>query len=185
MAISRISSNMVNEIHMLADITVGKGLVTQSEIISAIDSELSYVIKKNDENVIIGFSLNEKINSDILTSIYKRCDETFGNLKDTMNDMTSIVNLSALGIMPQYQRHGYGRLLFQTVISIFKAKYDCITALAWKKGDEIPMKKLFEQEGLSYLGMMKSPYKDVKGLYCEYCKSDVCLCDSCLYAWNK
>ena len=44
-AISRISSNMVSEIHMLADITVGKGLVTQNEIISAIDSELSYVIK--------------------------------------------------------------------------------------------------------------------------------------------
>ena len=183
--VSFISSNMVSEVQTLADLTVGKGLVTQNEIISAVDNNLSYVLIMNDDKTVIGFSLNEIINPKILKSLFCMCDETYGDISISDDCTANIVNLGALGIMPQYQQRGYGRLLFQTIVNGFQQQYDFISALAWKKGEIIPMRKLLEQAGFIYLGLMKSPYRDVQGIYCDYCKSDVCLCDSCLFTWAR
>jgi GNAT superfamily N-acetyltransferase len=41
---------------------------------------------------------------------------------------------------PEYQRHGYGKMLFQTAVNEWKEKFDCVSTVAWKKGDVIPMK---------------------------------------------
>lgn len=179
-----ITSSMVDEIQMLADMTIGKGLVKTDEIIAAVDGDLSFVLKSND-NCIIGYSLNEAIEPEVLSFILSKCDTVTKKLKTTDSDNHRMANMSALGILPQYQGYGYGKVLFTTVISNLKQRFDIITALAWKKGEVVPMKKLLEQAGFIYFGLLKSPYKDAPGIYCDYCKSSSCVCDSCLYIWES
>ena len=185
LSISLLKDYMINEVQALADLTIGKGLVSQTEIQLAINNDLAYVLQKNDDSSVIGFSLNEKINQKILKSLINICTESHKISCILDQEKEDIINFTAFGIMPQYQGHGYGRLLFQTIISDFQAKYDYISALAWKKGDIVPMKKLLTGAGFNYIGLIKSPYKEVKGIYCDYCQSDVCVCDSCLYLWKQ
>jgi len=183
--IAHIDNETINDVKRLADLTLGKGLVSSEEIFKAVDNDISLILRDETDGRIIGFSLNEEINMQVLSSICRMCDTTFENFNvDVSGDMI-VNNLSALGIAPQYQRQGYGRMIFQAVIDKLKLKADYISALAWKKGDMIPMQKLLEQAGFKYIGILKSPYKDVPGIYCDYCKSDVCVCDSCLFIWQS
>ena len=182
--IANIDNNMVNEVKELADLTVGRGLVTKEEVLKSVGSDISFVLTDEKSNEIIGFSLNEKINAKILSSIYEMCDTIFCKLEPAAPSDVNIYNLGALGIAPKYQHQGYGKSLFHAVVDPLKLRADSISALAWKKGDSVPMHNLLEQAGFKQVGILKSPYKDVPGIYCDYCKSDVCECDSCLYVWG-
>ena len=184
-AIAHVDHETTDDVKKLADLTIGKGLVSLEEIIKAVDSDISLVLRDETDGRIIGFSLNEEINMQILSSIYRMCDTTFEDFNVEVSGDMIVNNLGALGIAPQYQCQGYGRMIFQAVIDKLKPKADYISALAWKKGDIIPMQKLLEQAGFKYFGILKSPYKDVSDIYCDYCKSDVCVCDSCFFIWER
>ncbi len=170
----------VDEVILICDECVGKGLYTASEIMETIGSCSRFVYAlKSPEGEIAGYVFffltdiaslckDAKIDKEILLRVLGRHKSKIGRIQ-------------SIAIKEKYRGEGLSEKLIDfAVAKLHEMQAEYVFIVCWKKGDFVPLKKTMEECKFEFLSISKKVWYDHEGLYCSYCKGR-CSCDAEIY----
>ncbi len=182
--VQRLSPDMIDTAIALCDEYVGENMYSFEEISAATDGDKSFFFMLYDKNrVPIGYTYFLLMDKKEFLQFSKLDRSQFDSLG--LPNGAVIGNLRSLAIVREYRGQHYAKDLFGFSVDFLRSntKADIAAGVLWKMGEEIPMKKVFEEFSFFHLADTELVWYDKEDMYCPYCKGR-CVCGASVYYKN-
>lgn len=180
-SIEKLTPELVDTAVALCDAYVGENMYSTAEIASGIagDKNFFYLLYDEARNPIgyTYFLLRSKAEFLAFSKLTEAQFDTLGLGEDAV-----IGGIQSIAVIPEARGRHYAKLLFDFTLNYLHAHTpaDIAAGALWKMGEEVPMKRVFEQYGFTHLADTELVWYDKTDMYCPYCKGR-CVCGASVY----
>ena len=163
-----------------ANETFGENYIDKKTLLKHVncENEMCTLAIEESSNRLIGFCI---FYVETPKEIIKNCIFTRKELDMLRTDKKNICHIHSIAVKKEYQKSGISFELFESTLS--KAKKLGFTfgfAIAWKRKDFIPAKKILINHGFIKLKTLSMPWYNNKTYSCIDCNGP-CKCDGVVY----
>jgi len=180
MIFTALSSPHFKEIIAIANQVLGKGFLTSTTLKEYINNPNKKALVVLMDQQVVGF-----INID-LTSSQQR-PSVLLNEVDDLNGLLNIALIKQVIVLPSYQKKGFGKQLIQKIIEQNQLDNTTYLCIAWKTGNNIPIKKALIHNGFNVEKEISNYWFSDSLQYqyhCLVCGAPPCKCNAVVFVRN-
>lgn len=179
--ISPLTPAAIRAVKLLADASVGEGFYSEADLgaLCGKDSHFCNLLWSGAE--LVGYNYNYLAPlSDAADAL--KLPEAELRAVSGAEQSARIGVCKSMGVSPLLRGRGLATALFSYgVRELWAHGAQSLWGTAWKLGDRVPMRGIFDSLGFIYLHDLSNVWNDVEGLHCPACNMPRCICGAALF----